>query len=321
VRIGLCVVLAACGPAIRHARLSSSDPPSARELDAAERIAASPCSVGLHWLFPGIAQACLGRPYDAAVLATLGASELATGIAVGIANHQGLDHPGAALPLVAVQDLWIYSAYDADIELDRASRKLYAPQDTLGELAIAPFNLRVLSQTDVWAGILGVTALGIGVSLLVDESFDTTHAGERPNLFGRTFSRPIGYPVAGAVGIGLFEHVAIAEETVFRGDIQSSLARSTGETSAWLWGSAIFGGFHALNALFLPSDQRLEYLAIGVPFITLIGTWFGASYRHHGYSLAPSVAEHFWYDLLESTFFFALDPQHSPLSAGVTIPF
>jgi hypothetical protein len=37
--------------------------------------------------------------------------------------------------------------------------------------------------------------------------------------------------------------------------------------------------------------------------------------------LAPSVAEHFWYDFLGSAVFFILDPQHSPLSAGLTVPF
>jgi hypothetical protein len=30
---------------------------------------------------------------------------------------------------------------------------------------------------------------------------------------------------------------------------------------------------------------------------------------------------HFWYDLLLSATFFAVDPQSSPLSAKVTVPF
>jgi membrane protease YdiL (CAAX protease family) len=255
------------------------------------------------------------------VIATLGAGELATGITVATANSQGLDNPGAALPLLVFQDTYLYSVVDVELDKLRAARLRYVPQDTLGELALAPFNLRVLGQPDVALGIIGLTAIGVGVSALVDESFDTTHAGERPNLFGHTFSRRVGYPLAGGVGIGVFEHVAIAEETMFRGAVQSALARSLGETNGWIWGSVVFGLAHATNALFLPADQRLAYLAIGVPFITVVGSYLGLSYRWHHYSLAPSVAEHFWYDFLESAVFFTLDPQHSPLSASIAIPF
>src|SRR5690242_15087199 len=110
-------LLAACAPAIHEARMSASEPPSERELDAEARVAASPCPHAVHWLFPGIGQACLGKPGDAAVLATLGAGELATGIAIGV--DSGFDHPGAALPLLVLQDTWVYSMFDADLDLDR----------------------------------------------------------------------------------------------------------------------------------------------------------------------------------------------------------
>jgi membrane protease YdiL (CAAX protease family) len=321
VRLALLGMLVACGPAIREARMSPSEPASERELDAAKRMAAPRCNPALRWVFPGIGQACVGKPADAAVVAALGIGELATGIGVATGTSQGIDHPGAAVPLLALEDTWLYSIVDVDLDLQRAQRLLYVPQDTLGELALAPFNLRVLAKPDVALGILGMTVLGIGVSVLVDETLDTTHLGERPNLFGRQFSRRVGYPLAGGVGIGVFEHVAIAEETAFRGDIQSTFARELGETQGWIWGSIIFGGVHAFNALLLPSDQRLSYLAIGVPFITVLGSYLGMSYRWHNYSLAPSVAEHFWYDFLESAFFFMLDPQHSPLSANISLRF
>lgn len=298
-----------------------SEPALDRERDAEVRVAAQSCGDSWWWLFPGIAQVCLGKPAEAAVLATIGAGELTTGIAVAVAQPAGIDHPGAGVPLVAVQDTWLYSVADGQLDEQRARHLRYVPQDTLGELVLAPWNPRVLAQPDVALGILGMTALGVGVSLLVDESSDTGHLGERPNLFGHTFSRGVGYPLAGAVGVGIFAHVSIAEETAFRGLIQSSLARAYGETQGWIWGSIVFGAFHATNALFLPSDQRAQYLLIGVPFITVVGSWLGASYRWHHYSLAPSVAEHFWYDFLESAVFFVLDPQHSPLSAGLTIPF
>jgi membrane protease YdiL (CAAX protease family) len=319
VRLALIVLLAACGPAIHEARMSASEPPSERELDAAVRVAHASCGLGWHAVFPGIGQACLGKPREAAVLATLGAVELATGVTVAVGQSDGVKHPGAAVPLVALQDTWLYSIMDATLDLERGRRLRYVPQDTLAELALAPWNPRVLAEPDVWAGILGTTALAIGATWIFD-GIDTTNTGGRPNLFGHTLSRRVGYPLAGAIGLGTFEHVAIAEETTFRGEIQSTLARSYGETHGWLWGSLVFGGVHAANAIFMSSGDRVHYLTTSVPFITIVGSWLGLSYRWHHYSLAPSVAEHFWYDFLLSAVSFALDPQHSQLSANIAFP-
>jgi len=157
--------------------MSKAEPPSERELDAAERVRHAKCGAAWRWVFPGVGQACFGKPGEGAVLATVAAGELATGVTVATTNSQGLDHPGASVPLLVVEDAWLYSAIDIDLDFQRATRQLYVPQDTLAELAIAPFNLRVLAKPDVILGILGMTALGIGVSVLVDESADTSHAG------------------------------------------------------------------------------------------------------------------------------------------------
>jgi hypothetical protein len=58
-----------------------------------------------------------------------------------------------------------------------------------------------------------------------------------------------------------------------------------------------------------------------VPYITVSGLYLGWLYRHHGYRLVYSVAEHFWYDFALSAVDFALDPAHSELAARITIPF
>ena len=99
------------------------------------------------------------------------------------------------------------------------------------------------------------------------------------------------------------------------------MARETDETSGWLGASLVFGVAHAPHSLALPAHQRERYLLIGVPAITMLGSFLGLSYRRHDYSLAPPVAIHFWYDLLLSATFFALDPGDNPLSAGITLPF
>jgi membrane protease YdiL (CAAX protease family) len=314
----------ACGPVMRPARTAPDQLPSERELEAAVRVDDADCGAAASLLFPGIAQMCQGRTAEGVSMTTLGAAELGTGLAVGISREDGFDgfaHPGAAVPLLAFQNLYLASYADAVFEEQRAARMLYVPEDTPGELVLAPFNKNVIGYTDVWLGTALSLALGIGVSALVDEDLTTRHLGDDANLFGRNFSPGVGYPLAGGVGAGLFSHVAIGEESLFRGMLQSHMSRETDPTSGWIGASVVFGMAHAPNSFALPNDQRGTYLAVGVPFITVLGSYLGLTYRWHHYSLAAPVAVHFWYDFLLSATFFALDPKRSPLSASLAIPF
>ncbi|MEM9493794.1 MAG: CPBP family intramembrane glutamic endopeptidase, partial [Myxococcota bacterium] len=252
--------------------------------------------------------------------AAAGAAELATIIAVG--ESAGYDHPGAALALIGLQDVLVYGYVDVRIERSLAARELYAPQDSLGDLLAAPFNRRVLARSDVWAGTLILVAAGVGASLLLDGGdIERDEIASRPNVFGHEFHPGLGYPLGlGAFGL-LFSHVAVAEEALFRGELQSAIARTRSPEAGWLWASLLFGATHSLNALFLPADERTRYLLLGVPFITAVGSYIGHTYRRSEYSLAVPVAIHFWYDVLLSATFFALDPKNSPLSAGVRLHF
>lgn len=314
------LVAAACGPPPARARTTFEQPVFPREREAFRRVAHRRCSGAWSLLFPGIGQLCHGKNAVGGTMLALGAAELTTGIVVARRSPEGTDHPGAAVPLLALTDLWAYSQVDLIFDLELARQLRFVPQDTPGELALAPFNPRVLARTDVWVGVLATTALGVGVSLLVDESASTDHLGDDANLFGAELEPLIGYPLAGAVGVGLFSHVAVSEEALFRGLIQSRFARRWGENAGWMGASLLFGAGHLTNLYFVPADQRLEYAAIGVPFITAIGAYLGLSYRWNDYSLAPPVAIHFWYNFLLSAVFFALDPDDSPISASITLP-
>lgn len=309
---------------MRPARTAENQAPSERELEAERRVQDADCGPALSLLFPGVTQLCQGRTTEGVAFTALGAAELGTGLSVGLSRDEGWDgfsHPGAAVPLIAFQNTYAYAYADALFQEQLAARLLYVPEDTPAELLIAPFNVAVMGHADVWAGILVTLALGVGLSAAVDEELTTDHVGEDANLFGRRFPPSTGYPLAAGVGAGLFSHVAIGEEALFRGVLMSHMAREAGPTAGWVGSSVVFGVAHAPNALALPQDQQLAYLALGVPFITLLGGYLGATYQSHEYSLAAPVAIHFWYDLLLSATFFALDPGHSPLAASVSVPF
>lgn len=324
------LVAAGCSRPVMTGRTSIIAPPSPAEIEAGAAVEFRSCSPHLGWLFPGLAQLCLGKTGEGAALAGLAAGEIATAVAVGVetdydADGDGaedpLEHPGVALPLAAAQDLWIYGLADAWITGALARREMYAPPDSLGDLVAAPFNLEVMKRPEVWGGILGALAIGIGVSLALTDDLDGDQVGDDPNLFGETVDAEVGYPLGALAGGTLFAHVAPAEEALFRGYIQSTSARVLGETRGWVAASLLFGLAHVPNMYGLPEEDRTEYLLYGIPVITAAGFYLGWVYRASDYSLAPSTAIHFWYDLVLTTTLFVIDPQNSIFAPSMMFEF
>ena len=310
----------ACSRPVKTARVAAIEPPAPEELDAEVALRERSCDPRWGFLFPGLAQLCLGKTAEGATLATLGAAEIGTAIAVAVETEDG-SHPGVQVPVGAVQNLYVYGIADAAITNALARRERYAPRDTLADLVAAPFNWQVMKRPGVWLGILGTLAVGVTATLALADDVDTDQVGEDPNLFGEVVDRRWGYPAAGAVGIGLFSHVAVGEEALFRGYIQSGLSRSSGENTGWVTASLLFGAAHIPNMYALPEEDRTEYLTVGIPIITAAGFYLGWLYRDSGYALGPPAAVHFWYDLLLSAVVFALEPQNSILGTSVEMRF
>lgn len=301
VALALCLLASACAIPVHTARLDTLAEPSPREIAAAKALEDPACPPALGLLLPGLGQACLGRPAEGAVMAVATGAEVAAGVAM-LANDPEL-RTSSLVPLVAAQDLWIVGLTDVGLTKRRAAQLPYTPVDTLPELVAAPFNTQVLRRPEVWAGTLGLLGGATTLILLTEPAQPGS-----PILFGREPPPVSGWTATLGLGTVLFEHVAIAEELAFRGLLQSDLARTMGPMGGWIAGSAVFGATHALNALLLPPEERLGYLGIAVPWITVAGAWLGWAYHRADYSLAPPVAIHFWYDLLITAISVAHDP-------------
>ena len=310
----------ACSRPVVTARTSAIEPPAPEEIEAEIAVRGRACDPRLGFLFPGLAQLCLGKTAEGAALASLAAAEIGTAIAVAVETEDG-SHPGVALPVGAVQNLYVYGVADAAITSALAHRERYAPRDTLADLVGAPFNWQVMKRPGVWLGILGTLAVGLTATLALAEDIDTDEVGDDPNVFGEVMDGRVGYPVAGATGAVFFTHVAVGEEALFRGYIQSALSRNASETTGWVASSLLFGAAHIPNIYALPEEDRDEYLTVGLPIITAAGFYLGWLYRSSGYALGPPVAVHFWYDLLLSSVVFALEPKNSIIGTSVEMRF
>ena len=312
--------LSAAAEPLPTGRTDPEAAPTAAELAAAERLRHRTCGGLTTVLFPGVSQLCNGRPEEGAFALSLGIAELG---ALG-AVHMVTENPRPGQPPVparmavgvALSDLWVYSVTRTSLDELLAARRMYAPPDELPQMLAAPFDPRVMKRPAVLGGILVLAAGGTALQWGLDTP---TRFGGRPNLFGAYPSEALGYPVAGALHGVLMSHVAVTEETVFRGLIQSWAARRTDPMRGWLIGSAIFGPSHGFNAFFLPEEERLTYLAVAVPWITLTGSWLGLVYHWGDYSLGGPIAVHWWYNMLVSATAFAADPENNMFSASIRL--
>jgi membrane protease YdiL (CAAX protease family) len=233
-----------------------------------------------------------------------------------------------ALPLIAAaQNLWFYAAFDAyrDARRLRGDRGYQhrITDESLPHLASAPFRPSVLARPWVWAVVPVAFGLGMGLTYAVDrDSFEgvpSIFEVDRVRFLGGEFSPGTGYALGGAYYASVFTSVAVGEEALFRGFLQSELTEAYGPWTGWAIASAVFGAVHVFN-FYQPGADPSDAL-IAVPFITAVGSTLGLAYMKNDYRLETGVAMHFWYDFLLSAAGFAIDPENQPFAVHVTMPF
>jgi membrane protease YdiL (CAAX protease family) len=287
------------------ARVDAAAPESAAEADAAARVAARRCGWGWGLVVPGASRYCYGRPVEGTVLTGLALAELGAALA--------LEGPATTFPLIGLQNLYTIDFGASAIDRALAKHRPYTPTEPLGSLVTAPFRPEVLKDPGVWLAGGLVTATAVGLSLATTR-WDPDAS---PRVLGADLPAGAAVPAFVATDAALMMHVAVGEEVLFRGVVQSALSRWTDPTAGWLIGTLVFTAVHAPNALALPPPDRRAYLLVGLPWLTVVGGTIGAVYQRSGFRLGPPVAVHFWYDFLLSAAQFTVNPNDHFLSARV----
>jgi membrane protease YdiL (CAAX protease family) len=237
--------------------------------------------------------------------------------------------PLAVPALIAAQNVWFYGVFASyrDARLARGDLGYRYPisHEGLADLLSAPVRPRVLARPWFWAGLPVAVAAAVGFSALVSprdlgRGVRSLSDGQGVWFLGRHHGTAAGVGLAEAYWTSLFLPVGVGEEALFRGTLQPGLTESFGLLPGWALTSAIFGGVHLFN--FVGQDQGGLALAVrAVPFLTVVGSYLGATAIKTGFQLETSVAIHFWYDFLLGTIGFVADPDHQPFALRFGLPF
>jgi membrane protease YdiL (CAAX protease family) len=132
---------------------------------------------------------------------------------------------------------------------------------------------------------------------------------DRVKILGK-YGKPWQGVIAHAGYYGaLFSSVAVGEEALFRGMLQTEIKRATGSSKMALIGqSLVFGAAH----IFEP-DLTVQESLVRFAWTGLLGAYMGWLYQQNSYNLGSSIAFHYWYDTLISLVDYILNPQNGAL--------
>ena|SRR3990167_5330694 len=191
------------------------------------------------------------------------------------------------IDIYSVECAWfynIYAAYRDARNYNHNSGYLYPmPQDSFQDLALAPFNYKVLKKPQVWGGLLAKMTTVFILSAIFHANHDKKSSKEESL---KSIPTPI---VAFPVGI--------AEESLFRGYLQPQLSEYFNPLGGLILSSALFGAAHIPNAQGFSREEKRKYYTFSIPIITLAGFYYGWLAKENQ-SLQECVAVHSWYDFI-----------------------
>lgn len=190
--------------------------------------------------------------------------------------------------------------------------------DSLKDLAKAPYDLKLITEPDFFLPLFSHLGGILTIMILLDEY------GESIGNFGmqrdtvRVYNKKLppllGYPLGEAGMMLSFTAVAMGEEALFRGYIQSELEERFGRKWGWITASTLFGAMH------LPKgDTTKEHLAAFLS--TLTGGLIMGHFYQENYSLRKPIAYHTWWNLLLGTLDLILNPEDSMISGSISLRF
>lgn len=169
-------------------------------------------------------------------------------------------------------------------------------QSNFFNLASTPFQIKYLKEPEVFLPI----ALAAGASLIGKSQDKTLFDAKSINIFGKDFQAPEGSTIKIFTDYVYFTLVAISEEMLFRGMLQTSISESVNPNFGLVVSSILFGLAHLPNHSWFYSLRAM-----------VAGFYFGWQYQKYNNDLGRVIALHFQIDFLPVLISFFKSPSQS----------
>lgn len=191
-----------------------------------------------------------------------------------------------------------------DIDLFLSFRQYWAEeihdqnlsQSGFFNLASSPFQLKYLKEPEVFLPI----AIAAGFSLFSESKERSLFDAKTINLFGRDFPAVEGSMLKIVSDFLIMSMVALSEEMLFRGMIQTSLSESVNKNFGLVVSSILFGLAH------LPGTNIIYSLRA-----MAAGFYLGWQYQKYNNDLGRTIALHFQIDFVPTIISLFKSPSQS----------
>lgn len=126
--------------------------------------------------------------------------------------------------------------------------------------------------------------------------------------------------VMGATSMVMSWEAGVAEEYIFRNYMLPLYDYRWGQRKGLLVSSAVFGGMHAFNYLFVDKPDALTVL-YHVSVTSFFGYVLGKSVQNNNYKIGRAIAAHTWYDFAVMLGSFIANPEDNVFGVNMQLKF
>jgi len=186
---------------------------------------------------------------------------------------------------------------------------------TFKQLIVAPFMPK-----NIFTPITGsFIALALAELWLESRNAEFSYSKVNKMSFLNTYvDKNTGMAIYGAASMAMSWEAGVGEEYIFRNWLMPILDYRLGQRKGLVISSAVFGGMHAVNYLFVENPDPVAML-YQVGFTSIMGYVLGKNVQKNHYRIGKAIAAHAWYDFTLMLGSFLVNPKENVFGVNVTL--
>jgi hypothetical protein len=159
-----------------------------------------------------------------------------------------------------------------------------------------------------------------GAELWLDSRYSDLpfHRVDKMSFLNRKVDKYSGLGIYGTASLAMSMEAGIGEEYIFRNYLMPVFDYRLGQRKGLIISSAVFGGMHAFNYLFVSNPDPIDIIS-QVGFTAIMGYILGRNVQLNDYRIGKAVAAHTWYDFTLMLGSFLTNPKENIFGVNVTV--